>query len=57
MFRETSAPHSKSTMETLKEALKSDWRSLKTTKHIYPMLIQEEDEENVEEVEGETTYL
>ena len=55
MFRETSAPHSKSTMETLKEALKSDWRSLKTTKHVYPMLIQEEDEENMEEVEGETT--
>ena len=47
MFRGTSAPHSKSSMSTLKEALRGDWKTEKPSKHVYPVL--QVDEEAQEE--------
>ena len=54
LFRETSAPHSKSNLENLYEALKTDWKAPKKTKYIYPELISEEDD--IEEVNIEGMY-
>ena len=53
-------PHSKSNMENLKEALKTDWRKDKTTKYIYPQLPKRTGDvttEDCDDVEGINTIL
>ena len=53
-------PHSKSNMENLKEALKTDWRKDKTTKYIYPQLPKQTRDmttEDCDDVEGINTIL
>ena len=42
MLRETTAPHSKSNLDNLLETLKGDWRAPKSSKYIYPVLVEEE---------------
>ena len=53
MFRDTTAPHSKSNLENLKEALKGDWKLEKMSRYVFPVLVMDDDEEerNVD-VEG-----
>ena len=53
LFRDTTAPHSKSNLDNLMEALKNDWRAAKMSKYIYPVLVVEETQEEDEDVEGE----
>ena len=57
LFRETTAPHSKSNLNTLKEALKTEWKIKKVSKYIYPVLITEDTEPERENIEGGTLIL
>ena len=43
LFRHTTAPHSKSNMDNLNKALKSNWKHDKVSKYIYPVLVAEEE--------------
>ena len=54
MFRDTTAPHSKSNMTNLNEALKSDWKKEKTSKYVFPQLL--ETEEETIDIIGEEEY-
>ena len=57
MFRDPTPPHSKSSMDTLREALKGDWKAPKKTKWIYPELGTNEGEQQEEViVEGKHTF-
>ena len=52
LFRGNSAPHSKSNMGNLKEALKGDWKTEKRSKYAYPEIELEEETEDTENIEG-----
>ena len=52
MFRDTTAPHSKSNMAKLMETLKGDWKTTKMSKFCYPVLVEDENDEE-ENAEGE----
>ena len=43
LFRKNSAPHSKSNLDNLREALKGDWKAEKASKYCYPQLEVEDD--------------
>ena len=46
MFRNNTAPHSKSTMDSLREVLKGDWKAEKRSKYCYPEIeLDDEDQE------------
>ena len=51
LFKNNSAPHSKSNFDNLKEAIKGDWKAEKPSKYCYPEL-EVEDDDNVVEVAG-----
>ena len=52
LFRENSAPHSKSNMGNLREALKGDWKLEKKSKYAYPEIELNEDVEEMENSRG-----
>ena len=47
MFRDNTAPHGKSTMDSLREGLKGDWKAEKRSKYCYPEFELEDDPEEI----------
>ena len=52
LFRDNSAPHSKSNMVNLLEAMKGDWKANKPSKYTWPELIRDEPETVNGDTEG-----